>query len=195
MVLGIDEACPIFSCDAYDSGKITKISRNDYRGKWLVFFFYPRDFTIVCPTEIMALAKAQSFFQKNNAQILAVSTDSAYTHKTWIEKDLPMVKFPLLADQDGAISRAFGVYSKDENASYRGTFIVSPEGFVKYSAVSNFDIGRSVKEIYRTLKALQSGGLCPSEWKPKDKTLGAPLPHVPVADFGIKPYAKSREWH
>ncbi|MFA5106356.1 MAG: peroxiredoxin [Candidatus Micrarchaeia archaeon] len=186
MVLGIDEKCPVFSCDSYNIGKITTASSGDYKGKWLVVFFYPRDFTIVCPTEIMELAKAQERFSKNGAEIIAISTDSAYTHKTWIERDLPMVKFPLLADHQGTISRAFGVYNEGENAAYRGTFIIDPYGFVKFSYVSNFDVGRSIREIYRTLRALQAGGLCPSEWTPKQKTAGPATVHVAPADSGIK---------
>ncbi len=186
MAMGIDEFCPIFSADAYVSKEIRKVSLNDYKGKWLLIFFYPRDFTIVCPTEIMALAKAQNKFMENNVEILAVSTDSAYTHKTWIEKDLPMVRFPLLSDHDGTISKAFGIYNAGENAAYRATFIVDPYGYIKFSSVCNFDVGRSVREIYRVMKAIQSGGLCPSEWKPKSKTLGKPAEHIPAADFGTK---------
>jgi len=149
---------------------------SDYKGKWLVLFFYPLDFTFVCPTEITALSEAVDEFKKLNAEILGVSTDSQHSHKAWIntprnDGGLGKINFPLGADQTHAVSRDYGVYIEEEGVALRGLFIINPEGELKYQVVNHNDIGRSVEETLRVLQALQTGGLCPVNWKPGQKTL------------------------
>jgi peroxiredoxin (alkyl hydroperoxide reductase subunit C) len=143
----------------------------DYRGKWLVLFFYPLDFTFVCPTEITGFSKADGEFEKLNAKVLGVSTDSKHSHKAWL-KELGALRYPLLADKTMKVSRDYGVLIEEEGIALRGTFIIDPEGKVRYALVHDNGVGRSVKETLRALQALQSGELCPVEWMPGEKTLG-----------------------
>jgi peroxiredoxin (alkyl hydroperoxide reductase subunit C) len=157
---------------AYHKGEFTKVSLSDYKGKWLVFFFYPRDFTFICPTELRGFAKHKDELQKLGAEVLAASTDSEWSHKVWFEKDLPQVDYPILADTTHHVSRAYNVLDETNGESQRGLFIIDPEGDVKYVVVSAGSVGRSVKEVLRVLEALQSGELCPVEWEPGQETLG-----------------------
>ncbi len=156
---------------AYHKGEFTNVSLADYRGKWLVFFFYPRDFTFICPTEIKGFAKMEGEFKKLGAEILAASTDSEWSHKTWLERDLPEVQYPVLADTTLEISRAYNVLG-DDGAADRGLFIIDPDGIVRYIVVSAGSVGRSVKETLRVLKAVQTGERCPLDWEEGEKTLG-----------------------
>ena len=157
---------------SYHKGEFHRISLKDYSGKWVVLFFYPRDFTFICPTEIRGFAQLEAEFKKANAEILAVSTDSAWSHKAWFERDLAEVAFPILADTTHALAQAYDVYDDGEGLAERGLFIIDPEGIVKYALVSAGSVGRSVEETVRVLKALQTGELCPLNWKPGEKTLG-----------------------
>ena len=155
-----------------------KVSLSDYEGKWLVLFFYPLDFTFVCPTEITALSDAAGQFQELNAEILGVSTDSKHSHRAWIntpksENGLGQLSFPLAADLTKSVARDYGVLIEEEGIALRGLFIIDPRGELKYQVVNHNDVGRSVDETLRVLQALQSGGLCPMNWKPGDKTLVA----------------------
>ncbi len=168
----VGDNAPDFSEDAYVHGEFKKVSLKDHRGKWVVLFFWPLDFTFVCPTEIRGFAKQEEEFRKHNAVIIGASTDSVYSHKAWFEKDLPEVKFPVIGDTSHKISRSFGVLKEDQGIAYRGTFIIDPEGVVRYSVVSDLNVGRSIDETLRVLQAFQTGGLCPIDWKPGQKTLG-----------------------
>ncbi|MFA4886685.1 MAG: peroxiredoxin [Candidatus Nanoarchaeia archaeon] len=168
----IGEKVPEFGAEAYADGKFVKVKSTDYKGKWIVLFFYPLDFTFVCPTEIRSFAKNQPEFHKLNAVVIGASTDSVHSHKAWIERDLPEVKYPILADTTHSVSKIFGVLKEDQGIAYRGTFLIDPEGILRYIVVSDLSVGRSVDETVRVLKALQSGELCPIEWKPGEKTLG-----------------------
>ncbi|MFA6049043.1 MAG: peroxiredoxin [Candidatus Micrarchaeia archaeon] len=170
-MVGIGETAPGFGGDAYWKGKITKINAKGFAGKWIVLFFYPRDFTFVCPTELKGFANAEKEFASAGAQLIAASTDSAYSHKAWFERDMPEVKYPILADTNHAISSAYGVLVEKDGCALRGTFIIDPHGTLQYLVISNLNVGRSVQETLRVLKALQTGGLCPLEWKPGMKTL------------------------
>lgn len=154
---------------AKDLGKEIKLS--DYRGKWLVFFFYPLDFTFVCPTEITALGDRAEEFEEFDAEILGCSTDSVHSHWAWLntprEKNgIAGVKYPLVADFTKETARAYGVLNEETGAAQRGLFIIDPEGVLKYAVVTDDNVGRSVEETLRILQALQTGGLCPAEWKP-----------------------------
>lgn len=169
----VGKPAPLFTdITAYvKGGEFTKISLEQYRGKWVVLFFYPRDFTFICPTEIRGFAKHLEDFRKMNAEIVGASTDSEWSHKAWMERDLPEVTYPIIADTTHQIARDYQVLN-DEGASERGLFIIDPEGVVQYVLVSAGSVGRSVKETLRVLEALQSGELCPVEWEPGAATLG-----------------------
>lgn len=171
----IDQKAPGFSnVPAYQKGKdgFGSASLSDYAKKWLVLFFYPRDFTFICPTELKGFAKHEADFKSLGANVLACSTDSAWCHKAWFERDLPDVTYLILADTSLKISRDYQVLNEESGEAQRGLFIIDPESTVKYALVSAGSVGRSVKEVLRVLKALQSGELCPVEWEPGEQTLG-----------------------
>jgi peroxiredoxin 2/4 len=154
---------------AKDLGKQIRLS--DYKGKWLVFFFYPLDFTFVCPTEITALSDRLPEFQEFDTEILGCSTDSVFSHWAWLntprEKNgIAGTNYPLVADFTKETARAYGVLDENSGVAQRGLFIIDPEGTLKYAVVTADNIGRSVEETLRVLQALQTGGLCPAEWKP-----------------------------
>jgi alkyl hydroperoxide reductase subunit AhpC len=154
---------------AKDLGKEIKLA--DYRGKWLVLFFYPLDFTFVCPTEITALSDKLDSFQEFDTDILGCSTDSVHSHWAWLktprEKNgIAGTRYPLAADYTKEVARSYGVLDEHSGAAQRGLFIIDPEGVLKYAVVTDDNVGRSVEETLRVLQALQTGGLCPAEWKP-----------------------------
>ncbi|MHB9024809.1 MAG: peroxiredoxin [Armatimonadota bacterium] len=149
-------------------------SLEDYQGKWLILFFYPLDFTFVCPTEITALSDRYKEFTDLGADILGVSTDSVYSHRAWIKTDrdnggIGPINYPLASDMTHDVSRDYGVLVEEDGVALRGLFIIDPDGILQYAVVHNMNIGRSVVETLRVLKALQTKGLCPAEWKPGDK--------------------------
>lgn len=153
-------------------------SLDDYKGKWLVLFFYPEDFTFVCPTEILALSDRYEEFLELDADILGVSTDSVHSHKAWLntpveENGIQGTKYPLAADRTHEVAEAYGVLVEEEGIALRGLFIIDPDGILQYSVIHNLNIGRSVDETIRVLDALQSGGLCGADWEPGDELLKA----------------------
>jgi len=155
-----------------------KVSLSDYKGKWLVFFFYPLDFTFVCPTEITAMSDAIGIFEDLDTEILGVSTDSKFSHRAWLntprdENGLGKLNYPLASDINKTVARDYGVLIEEDGIALRGLFIIDPEGELKYQVVNHNDVGRSVDETVRVLQALQSGGLCPANWKPGQKHLTA----------------------
>jgi peroxiredoxin (alkyl hydroperoxide reductase subunit C) len=159
---------------AKDLGKM--ISLSDYKGKWLIFFFYPLDFTFVCPTEILALSDRYDEIKGLDAKVLGASTDSVHSHFAWINTPLEKngiagLKFPLVADFTKETARAYGVLNEESGAAQRGLFIIDPDGVLKYATVTDDNVGRSVDETLRVLQALQTGGLCPAEWTPGKKLL------------------------
>jgi alkyl hydroperoxide reductase subunit AhpC len=174
-MIQIGKQAPDFkSITAYHSehkDEFQTISLSDYKGKWLVFFFYPRDFTFICPTELRGFSDAEAHFAKLNAKVLAASTDSEWSHKNWFEKDLPQVKYPILADTTQKVSRDYQVLNEADGSSERGLFLIDPEGVVRYALISAGSVGRSVDETLRVLAALQTGERCGLGWKPGDKTL------------------------
>lgn len=174
-MIRISQPAPAFeNVTAYKKGStdFVKINLSDYHGKWLVFFFYPRDFTFICPTELKGFSKHKTEFTELNAEVLACSTDSEWSHKNWFERDLPDVDYPILADNTHSIAMAYDVYNDVDGLAERGTFIIDPEGKIRYALISSGSVGRSVTETLRVLKALQSGELCPVEWTSGDQTLG-----------------------
>ncbi|GIP34436.1 peroxiredoxin [Paenibacillus sp. J2TS4] len=174
----VGKPAPSFTMEtAEGSGQdFGKASLSDYKGKWLVLFFYPLDFTFVCPTEITALSDAANEFESLNTKVLGVSIDSQHSHRAWINAPkeaggLGQINFPLAADLTKSVARDYGVLIEEEGIALRGLFIIDPDGIIKYQVVNHNDVGRSVEETLRVLQALQSGGLCPMNWKPGDKNL------------------------
>ena len=177
-MLQVGQPAPDFTTAAYINGEFKPVSLKDYRGKWVVLFFYPLDFTFVCPTEILGFSDHQDEFQSLGAEVITCSTDSVHSHKAWakLPKDqngLEGVKIPMLEDTSHHISRDYGVLIEDKGFALRGTFIIDPEGVLQYQTVHSLNIGRSVSETRRVVEALQSGGLCPVEWKKGDAHLTA----------------------
>lgn len=173
-MLKLNQPAPDFKQPAYQKGlkeDYKEVSLKDYKGKWLILFFYPRDFTFVCPTEIKGFAKMCNDFEKANTEVLAASTDSVYSHKAWFEKDMPEVTFPILADSSHTLSRDYEVLNESAGEAERGTFIIDPDGNLRYVVISDSNVGRSVEETMRVVKALQTGGLCPIDWEPGQPNL------------------------
>ncbi|MBU5425411.1 peroxiredoxin [Tissierella pigra] len=148
-----------------------EVKLSDYEGKWLVMFFYPLDFTFVCPTEITAYSKRIEDFKKENAEVLSVSVDSEHSHKAWINSSLGKVNFPMASDMTKQVSKDYGVLLEETGVALRGLFIIDPEGIVRYSVVHDLNVGRSVDETLRVLKALKTGGLCPVDWDEGEELL------------------------
>lgn len=174
----IGKRVPNIELEAYHQNKIKKVKLTNYKNKWLVLFFYPADFTFICPTEIKELADLYKEFQKNNAEILSVSTDTVFVHKAWhnCSKAISNIKFPMIADPAGKLSRYFGVYLEDEGVSLRGSFIIDPDGKIVAYEIHDNSIGRSASELLRKLQAAKfvrenKGKVCPASWKPGEKTL------------------------
>jgi peroxiredoxin 2/4 len=175
----VGKQAPRFEMDAVlankDFGKVS-LEENMKNGKWTVLFFYPMDFTFVCPTEITALSDRYDEFEDLDAEVVGVSTDTIHTHLAWINTDrknngLGNLNYALAADTNHTVSREYGVLIEEEGIALRGLFIVSPEGELMYSVVNHNNIGRDVDETLRVLQALQTGGLCPANWKPGQATL------------------------
>ena len=152
-------------------GSFKEVKLSDYKGKWLILFFYPLDFTFVCPTEIQGFNKNYNEFKKLGAEVIAASTDSVYSHKAWTESSLGKVQFPILGDTNHKVAKTFNVLLPDKGIALRGTFIIDPNGILKSAVVNDLPVGRSVDETIRTLQALQTGKLTGCGWKPGEKTL------------------------
>lgn len=169
----VGQPAPDFSLDACTgAGEFTKIALADSRGKWTVLFFYPLDFTFICPTEITAYSERFDDFLRLNAVVYGCSTDSVHSHKAWL-KDLGALKTPLLSDMTHEVSAAYNVLIDEAGIALRGTFIIDPDGILQYACVHNNNVGRSVDETLRVLEACQTGELCPANWAHGGKTLGA----------------------
>jgi peroxiredoxin (alkyl hydroperoxide reductase subunit C) len=174
----IDKEAPKFSAEAFFENKIQKINIEAYRGKWVVLFFYPADFTFICPTELGELADRYSEIQGLNAEIISVSTDTAFVHKAWFDNSetINKIKFPMLADPTGKVCKDYGTYIDEEGLSLRATVLIDPDGIVKSYEINDNSIGRSSYEIIRKIQAAnfvrENGGeVCPMNWKPGEKTL------------------------
>ncbi|MDD2897952.1 MAG: peroxiredoxin [Desulfuromonadaceae bacterium] len=168
----IGSQAPAFSLDAVTNKEFTKISLADYRGKWVVLFFYPGDFTFVCPTEIKGFNASLADFKSVGAEVLAISVDSKFSHLAWIKSGaLGTLDYPLISDFSKQTARAYGVLDEEASSARRGLFIIDPSGVIQHSVVHNAKVGRSVEETLRVLKALQTEELCPINWKPGDKVL------------------------
>lgn len=172
-IVGIGRPAPAFSLDAVVGTEFKRINLSDYKGKWVVLFFYPMDFTYVCPTEIRGFNTALDAFHKLNAEILGVSVDSKYSHLAWVKRgDLGNPGYPLMSDITREVTKSYGIYDAKQGVAFRGLFIIDPQGILQYQVVTNLAVGRSVDETLRVLEALQTGEMCPLNWKPGQKTLG-----------------------
>jgi peroxiredoxin len=176
----IGKKVPPLELDAFHNDRITRIKLSDYRGKWLILFFYPADFTFVCPTELRELSEFYDRFKKAGAEILSVSTDSVYVHKAWHEQNeaVKMVRYPMLSDRSGKLSRALGTYVADKGLSVRASFVVDPEGKIIAYEIHDESIGRSAAELLRKLQAAiavreHEGDFCPAAWNPGDEMIKA----------------------
>lgn len=173
MALQIGQKAPEFTASAYANGEIKEVSLAQYTqaGKWTVLFFYPLDFTFVCPTEIQGFNAMVNEFAAANVQILGASVDSAYSHQAWCQGSLGELNFPLISDLSHRVSRDYGVLNEEKGLAYRGVFIIDPNGIVRSYLVNDLSVGRNVEEVLRTVQAFQTGSNCPVNWKPGQATL------------------------
>jgi peroxiredoxin (alkyl hydroperoxide reductase subunit C) len=167
-----------FKVQAYHNDEFKEITQEDLKGKWSIFFFYPADFTFVCPTELGDMADKYEEFRKMGVEVFSVSTDTHFTHKAWHDasETIKKIQYPMLADPTGYLSRAFGVYIEEEGLAYRGTFLVNPEGQIKLAEVNDNGIGRNADELLRKVKAAQyitahPDEVCPARWQEGAETL------------------------
>lgn len=174
----INSKMPDFKVQAFQDGKFKTVSSEDLKGKWALFFFYPADFTFVCPTELVDLAEKYEQLKSMGVEVMSVSTDTHFVHKAWYDasESIRKVKYTMLADHTGVLSRAFGVMKEDEGVAYRGTFLVDPDGFIKIAEIQDNSIGRNADELLRKVEAAQfvashDGEVCPAKWKAGSKTL------------------------
>jgi peroxiredoxin 2/4 len=167
----VGSPAPGFRAEALVDGEFKHLSLQDYEGKWVVLFFYPLDFTFVCPTEIKEFNEASKDFAALGAQVIGISVDSVYSHQAWA-KDLGDLHIPLLSDMTKEISTKYGVLLEDLGIALRGTFIIDPDGILRAQIVHDLPVGRSVKETLRVVHSLQTGELCPVGWEPGQETLG-----------------------
>ncbi len=174
----INEKAPEFNVEAFHDGQIKNIALKDFQGKWVVLFFYPADFTFVCPTELGELADNYETFKKLNTEILSVSVDTAFVHKAWHDESatIKKINYPMLADPTHTICNNYGTLIDSEGLSLRATFVIDPHGVVKAYEFHNNSIGRSSAELIRKIEAAQfveknGGEVCPASWKPGSKTL------------------------
>jgi peroxiredoxin (alkyl hydroperoxide reductase subunit C) len=153
----------------------TDLTDESFQGKWKVIFFWPKDFTFVCPTEIVGFAELDGEFQDRDAQLLGVSTDSEFVHLAWKQsrEDLGQVPFPMLADVKRELSSALGVIDRTEGVALRATFIVDPDNVIRFVSVNDLSVGRNPQEVLRVLDALQTDELCPCNWSRGEETLKA----------------------
>ncbi|QDT46713.1 peroxiredoxin [Symmachiella dynata] len=179
MTVQVGQPAPEFSVQAYDRTKdgtddqFQDIKLSDYKGKWVCLFFYPLDFTFVCPTEIVAFNNELGEFQDRDCEVLTASTDSAFSHKGWCDshEDLAKLNYLMLADTTHQMSEDYGVLKADQGIAYRGVFLIDPNGIVRWLAIHDLGVGRNVAEVLRVLDALQTDKLCPCNWSKGEKTL------------------------
>ena len=176
----IDEKFPDFSLEAYHPGKgdVGTLRLEQFTGRWAVLVFYPADFTFVCPTELADMQKLYGEFQKLNAEVIGVSTDTVFTHKAWIDSEglLKGLAYPMAADHNGRLSRELGIYDEEKGMAQRATFVLDPEGVLRTADLVSDAIGRSARETLRRLKALvfvanNPGKVCPASWDEGAPTL------------------------
>lgn len=171
-----------FKAQAFHNGDFKEITEADLKGKWSIVFFYPADFTFVCPTELGDLADNYEEFKKLGAEIYSVSTDTHFTHKAWHDTSdtIQKIQYPMIGDPTGTISRNFQVMIEEDGLAERGTFVINPEGVIKIVELHDGGIGRDAKELLRKVQAAKyvaehPGEVCPAKWTPGEKTLAPSL--------------------
>jgi len=171
-----------FAATAFHAGKFVQVTNEDLKGKWSVVFFYPADFTFVCPTELGDLADSYAEFKKLGVEIYAVSTDTHFTHKAWHDtsETIGKIQYPMIGDPTGVITRNFGVMIESAGLAERGTFVIDPQGKIQIVEINAGGIGRDASELLRKIKAAQyvashPGEVCPAKWKEGEKTLAPSL--------------------
>ena len=171
-----------FKATAFHNGKFVPVTDADLKGKWSVVFFYPADFTFVCPTELGDLADEYAKFRDLGVEIYAVSTDTHFTHKAWHDTSdtIKKIAYPMVGDPTGTITRNFEVMIEEEGLALRGSFLINPEGVIKVAEIHDLGIGRDAKELLRKVQAAQyvashPGEVCPAKWTPGDATLSPSL--------------------
>ena len=171
-----------FKANVYHNGKFSEITEASLKGKWSVVFFYPADFTFVCPTELGDLADVYEEYKKIGVEIYSVSTDTHFTHKAWHDASdtIKNIQYPMVGDPTGNITRNFGVMIEEEGLALRGTFVVNPEGVIKVCEIHDLGIGRDARELLRKVQAAQyiaahPGEVCPAKWQPGAQTLAPSL--------------------
>lgn len=184
--IAIGDSIPDFELEAFHNNEVKRIKLGDYKGNWLILFFYPSDFTFICPTELEEMAQHYEEFKKLDAEVLSVSTDGVYVHKAWhdVSAAVKKITFPMVSDPSGKLARAMGVYiepqgyefREDEGMALRGTFLFDPDGKLQAQEVHANNIGRSADELLRKLQAAifvreHRGEVCPANWRPGNKTL------------------------
>ncbi len=176
--LTIGDTVPDIAFEVYHNDAITETTLKQFRGKWLILFFYPADFTFVCPTELGELASCYDEFKKEDTEIVSVSIDTPFAHKMWHQTSdtIKQVQFPMAADNRHLLSNVFGTYCDHDGVSYRATFIIDPDGIIRSFEINDNSIGRSAKELLRKLRAARyvsanPGQVCPASWEAGKKTL------------------------
>ena len=174
----LNSQLPEFSVQAFHNGSFKTVTNNDVKGKWAIFFFYPADFTFVCPTELVDVAEKYDQLQAMGVEVYSVSCDSHFVHKAWHDASdsIRKIKYPMLADPTGALARAFGVFIESVGMGYRGSFLIIPEGQIKVAEMHDNNIGRDANELLRKVEAAQfvathDGEVCPAKWKKGEATL------------------------
>jgi len=180
MTAFVSQLAPDFKAEAYVDGGFKEISLSQFKGKKVVLFFYPLDFTFVCPTEILAFADALEEFKKRDTAVLGVSVDSKFTHHAWAntareDGGIKGVNYPLISDLNKQIARDYGVLLEDSGIALRGLFIINKDGILKHSTINHLDLGRSIDEVLRLLDAVDyteaHGEVCPANWKKGEKAM------------------------
>jgi len=171
-----------FKATAFHNGEFIEVTEKSVLGKWAIFMFYPADFTFVCPTELGDLADYYSKLQEMGVEVYSVSTDTHFTHKAWHDTSdtIAKIKYPMIGDPTGRITRNFGVMIEEDGLALRGTFVVNPEGVIKVAEIHDLGIGRSAAELLRKVQAAQyvathDGEVCPAKWQPGEETLAPSL--------------------
>ena len=194
MAAFVSNPAPEFSAEAYVNGEFRTISLSQHRGKNVVLFFYPLDFTFVCPTEILAFADSLDEFKKRNTEVIGVSVDSKFSHYAWAlvpreEGGIKGVNYPLVSDLNKTIARDYGILLENDGVSLRGLFIINKDGILKHATINHLDLGRNIDEVLRLIDAVDyseaHGEVCPANWKKGQKAM------KPTAT-GLKEYVKSK---
>ncbi len=194
MAAFVSQPAPDFKADAYVNGEFRKVTLNEFKGRKVVLFFYPLDFTFVCPTEILAFADSMEEFKKRNTEVIGVSVDSQFTHRAWAQTPredggIKGVNYPLVSDLSKSIARDYGVLLEADGISLRGLFIINKDGELKHSTINHLDLGRNIDEVLRLLDAVdyseKHGEVCPANWKAGEKAM------KPTA-AGLKEYVKTK---